>query len=101
MKRSVIVFAAAVLVAAAAFALWPRTPLTELRARQLAQTRFEHICGEFGLSTFNYDGPIPTTVGGAQFAYEWHGKRPGVRTVLISVASEGAIVEPTFLDEGK
>ena len=89
MKRSVLIGGAAILLAVAAFALWPHAPNTEPRAREMAQTRFEHLCRDSHLNTLDYQGPIPTTVDGAQFAYEWRSIRPGLRTVLVSVASDG------------
>lgn len=100
MKRAVILIVPA-LVAVAAFAFWPRQPITEQRAREVAQVRFEHVCRDSHLNSLDYDGPIPTTVGGAQFAYEWKSKRKGQHTILVSVAKDGGIVEPTFLDDEK
>jgi hypothetical protein len=75
-------------------------PVTEQYARKAAQVRFEHLCRDFHLRPSDYETPVPTSVGGADFAYEWRSKQPGVKTVLISVA-RGGIVEPTWLDDAK
>jgi len=75
-------------------------PITEQRAREAAQVRFEHLCRDFHLRSSDYEAPVATPVGGADFAYEWRSKQPGVKTVLISVA-RGGIVEPTWLDDAK
>jgi hypothetical protein len=75
-------------------------PVTEQYARKAAQVRFEQLCRDFHLRPSDYEAPVPTSVGGADFAYEWKSKQPGVKTVLISVA-RGGIVEPTWLDDAK
>ncbi len=75
-------------------------PVTERYAREAAQVRFAHLCRDFHLQPSDYDAPVPTSVGGADFAYEWKSKRPGVQTVLIYVA-RGGIVESTWLDNPK
>jgi hypothetical protein len=75
-------------------------PITEKYAHEAAQTEFEHLCRDFHLHSSDYEPPVSTSVGGADFAYQWKSKRPGVQTVLISVA-RGGIVEPAWIDEAK
>src|SRR4026207_744713 len=75
-------------------------PVTEQHARTAAETRFAHLCRDFHLQRSDYDEPVPTSVGDADFAYEWKSKRPGVQSALISVA-KGGIVEPTWIDDAK
>jgi hypothetical protein len=75
-------------------------PVTEHNARKAAQVSFEHLCRDFHLRSSDYQAPVPTSVGGADFAYEWKSRRPGVQSVLIYVA-RGGIVEPTWIDDVK
>ena len=104
MKRRtkwIIILAAAVVVLVVAETLREEyAPITEQYAREAAQMSFEHLCRDFHLRPADYEAPVPTSVGGADFAYEWRSKQPGVKTVLISVA-RGGIVEPTWLDDAK
>jgi len=72
--------------------------MTEEDARKLAQSRFSQVCQEFGYSSFSFTGPTPTTVGGAQFAYEWKYNYPESNFVILVVVHKGG-VEVTF--EGK
>ena len=97
-----LVVGAVLLCAVVAEALRERyAPVTEQYARKAAQARFEHLCRDFHLQPSDYEAPFPTSVGGADFAYEWKSKRPPVQSVLISVA-RGGIVEPTWIvDETK
>ena len=97
----IIIIAAVLVVLVVAEALREQyAPVTEQYARKAAQVRFEHLCRDFHLRPSDYEAPVATSVGGADFAYEWRSKQPGVKTVLISVA-RGGIVEPTWLDDAK
>jgi hypothetical protein len=99
--KRIIISAAVFVVLVVAEALREQyAPVTEQYAQKAAQVRFEHLCRDFHLHPSDYEAPVPTSVGGADFAYEWRSKQPGVKTVLISVA-RGGIVEPTWLDEAK
>jgi hypothetical protein len=73
-------------------------PITDQHARAAAETRFAHLCRDFHLQRSDYAAAVPTTVGGADFAWEWKSKRPNVQTVLIYVA-KGGLVEATWLDK--
>jgi hypothetical protein len=99
--KRIIVIATVLVVLVVAEALREQyAPVTEHNARKAAQLRFEHLCRDFHLRPADYEAPVPTSVGGADFSYEWRSKQPGVKTVLISVA-RGGIVEPTWLDDAK
>jgi hypothetical protein len=99
--KRVLLVGAVVLCAILAEALREQyAPVTEQYARKAAQTSFEHLCRDFHLQPADYDAPVPTSVGGADFAYQWKSRRRGVKTVLISVA-RGGIVEPTWIDEAE
>ena len=76
-----------------------RTPLTEPQARQYAQRTFSRICHGHHISSSDYEGPVPTTVGGAAFAYEWHRKGNTQQGVLVSITSDGGD-EVAFLGRG-
>ena len=69
----------------------------ERNARARAELRFAQLCEESHLQPAEFDGPVRTEVGGADFAYEWKSKRKGQAGVLISVTKDQ--VEPTFLDD--
>jgi hypothetical protein len=99
-KRIIIITAVLVVLVVAEILREQYAPVTEQYAREAAQVRFEHLCRDFHLRPSNYEAPVATSVGGADFAYEWRSKQPGVKTVLISVA-RGGIVEPTWLDDAK
>ena len=75
-------------------------PITEQYARKAAEAQFEKLCRDFHLQPPDYEPPVPTDVGGADYAFEWKSKRPGVQSVLISVA-RGDVVEPTWVDDTK
>jgi hypothetical protein len=76
-----------------------RSPITESYARQLAQDSFSRVCTSYHLSGLDYDGPMPTTVGGAAFAFEWRHKSMAQRGVLISITKDGDD-EVAFLEKG-
>lgn len=99
-KRIIIIAAGLVVVVVAETLREQYAPVTEQYAREAAQLRFEHLCRDFHLRPSDYEAPVATSVGGADFAYEWRSKQPGIKTVLISVA-RGGIVEPTWLDDDK
>jgi hypothetical protein len=96
-KRIIIIAAVLVVLVVAETLREEYAPVTEQYARETAQIRFEHLCRDFHLRPSDYEAPVATSVGGADFAYEWRSKQPGVKTVLISVA-RGGIVEPTWRD---
>lgn len=75
-------------------------PITEQYARKAAEAQFGNLCRDFHLQPSDYEPAVPTGVGGADYAYEWKSKQPGVKSVLISVA-RGGIVEPTWIDDTK
>jgi len=68
MKRAIMlpVLAVALLLIACS-----RAPITEPRARHVAEDAFTRTCRSFHLSPGDYRGPISTSVGGAVFAFEW------------------------------
>ena len=99
-KRVLVIGAVLLCIIVAEALLEQYAPVTEQYARKAAQTRFEHLCGDFHLQPSDYDTPVPTSVGNADFAYQWKSRRSGVKTVLISVA-KGGIVEPTWIDDVK
>jgi hypothetical protein len=64
-------------------------PVSDVEAREIAKKRFSEVCASIRVAAGDYDGPIPTTVGGAAFAYEWRKKMGNQDGVLITVGSDG------------
>jgi hypothetical protein len=86
MKRAIIlpVLAVALLLIACS-----RAPMTEPRARHVAEDAFTRTCRSFHLSPGDYRGPISTSVGGAAFAYEWLHREKVDHGILISIREDG------------
>jgi hypothetical protein len=86
MKRAIMlpVLAVALLLIACS-----RAPITEPRARHVAEDAFTRTCRSFHLSPGDYRGPISTSVGGAAFAYEWLHREKVDHGILISIRENG------------
>jgi hypothetical protein len=66
-----------------------RGPVTEAKARQIAEDSFVRTCRSFHLDPADYRGPVSTSVGGAAFAYEWPHRAKIDHGVLISIRENG------------
>lgn len=66
----------ALMVCVTGLATCVRAPISEERAKQLAQESFESTCVGFHYDPASFSGPTSTRVGGAAFAYEWKHTAP-------------------------
>jgi hypothetical protein len=88
MKKTAVVLAAVLMV----YVLWSLCVTdiwSEPQARKRAMQYFKEYCTEMKVDATHYQGPLSTTVGNAEYSYEWRSNSDQPRLIGIWLRKDG------------